>query len=85
MKRRLAGPWRDQPLVHLPREISSYLLNLAAHPDNNVPMVSSIAKFRTHYKKWISTEDLKDIRESVLGSGVDVEALEYQFPCLVVK
>ena len=34
---------------------------------------------------WISTEDLKDIRESVLGSGVDVEALEYQFPCLVVK
>ena len=44
-----------------------------------------LLQFETHYQKWISTEDLKDIRESVLGSGVDVEALEYQFPCLVVK
>ena len=38
-----------------------------------------------HYKKWISTEDLKEIRESVLDSGVEVEALENQLPCLVVK
>ena len=85
MKKRPAGPWRDQLLVHLPGEISSYLLNLAAYPDNNVPMVGSIAKFRTHYRKWISTKDLKDIRESVLGSGVNAEALESQFPCLAVR
>ena len=44
-----------------------------------------LLQFQTHYKKWISTEDLKNIRESVLVPGVEVEALEYQFPCLVVK
>ena len=51
MRRKPAGQWRDQLLAHLPKEILSYLLKLAAHPDNTVPMVSSIAKFRTHYKK----------------------------------
>lgn len=84
MKKRPTGPWREQLLVHLPGDISSYLLKVAAQPDDDIPMIKSIDSFRSNFKKWISAKELKNIRDIVIGSGVDAEALESKFPCLAV-